>query len=160
MTCETGFLPPTWVTWIKFLPPSLAWPSPDFVNTGGINQQVRDSYSLSLSLCFSSKIKKSLFLTWTCISTIWPKYLFSRTPSENSLLVCRFEYMCPQKQHSNIPKPYISELICDAGISPAGTFYCCECFALFLVIIYLARRLRSFVGITKWLMSWGVQLSS
>ena len=58
-------------------------------------------------------------------------------------------YMCPEKHHRNIPKPNISELICDAGISPAGTFYCCEYFTLFSVVIYLAFRWRSCVGVTK-----------
>lgn len=34
-------------------------------------------------------------LTQTCVSTIWLKYLFSRTPSEHSLLAFRFELYVP-----------------------------------------------------------------
>lgn len=93
--------------------------------------------------------KRRPCFTPICAGTIWLKYLFSKTPSEHSFLACRFEYICPLKHHCNIPKPNISELICDAGISPAGTFYCCEYFTLFLVLIYLAYRLRSCLGVTK-----------
>lgn len=93
--------------------------------------------------------KRRPCLTQICAGTIWLTHLFSKTPSEHSFLACRFEYICPLKHHCNIPKPNISELICDAGISPAGTFYRFEYFALFLVLIYLAYRLRTCLGITK-----------
>lgn len=60
---------------------------------------------------------------------------------EHSLLAFRFElYMCPGETSQKTYQSPIYQSCSDAGISPAGTFYCCEYFTLFSVVIYLAFR--------------------